>query len=103
MLGIRLLAGLWPGGVHRGVGPVRDRDDGGIGVVVVHRRNPAGRHGQHGRSIIGQIVDTVQRGVDTLLYTDRRIRAEAFDLVPRSGAANAIPGAGTDQLWLTGP
>ena len=55
-------------------------------------------------SIIGQIVVTpFSAGVDTLLYTDRRIRAEAFDLVLRSGAANAIPGAGTDQLWLTGP
>ena len=41
-------------------------------------------------------------GVDTLLYTDRRIRAEAFDLVlQRRGERD--PGAGTDQLWLTGP
>ena len=55
-------------------------------------------------SIIGQIITTpFSAGVDTLLYTDRRIRAEAFDLVLRSGAVNAIPGAGTDQLWLTGP
>lgn len=55
-------------------------------------------------SIVGQIVTTpFTAGVDTLLYTDRRIRAEAFDLVLRSGAVSAAPGAGTDPLWLTGP
>jgi hypothetical protein len=38
-----------------------------------------------------------------LLYTDRRIRAEAFDLVLQTGAAYG-PGApddSTDHLWLT--
>ena len=42
-------------------------------------------------------------GVVVLLYTDRRIRAEAFDLVLQTGAAGA-PGAApdsTDHLWLT--
>ena len=42
-------------------------------------------------------------GVVVLLYTDRRIRAEAFDLVLQTGAAFG-PGAppdSTDHLWLT--
>ncbi len=66
-------------------------------VIVAATANTVG-------AIIGQIVTTpFTAGVDTLLYTDRRIRAEAFDLVLRSGAVSAMPGAGTDQLWLTGP
>lgn len=52
---------------------------------------------------IGQIVTApFVAGVVVLLYTDRRIRAEAFDLVLQTGAAN--PGAesadATDHLWL---
>ena len=66
-------------------------------VIIAATANTVG-------AIIGQIVTTpFSAGVDTLLYTDRRIRAEAFDLVLRSGAVSAMPGAGTDQLWLTGP
>jgi len=41
--------------------------------------------------------------VVVLLYTDRRIRAEAFDLVLQTGATvppEAAPDA-TDHLWLT--
>jgi hypothetical protein len=53
---------------------------------------------------IGQIITApFSAGVVVLLYTDRRIRAEAFDLVLQTGAATA-PGAApdsTDHLWLT--
>jgi hypothetical protein len=42
-------------------------------------------------------------GVIVLLYTDRRIRGEAFDLVLQTAAAYgpAAPAASTDHLWLT--
>ena len=53
---------------------------------------------------IGQIITApFNAGVVVLLYTDRRIRAEAFDLVLQHGAA-APPGTPadyTDHLWLT--
>lgn len=50
-------------------------------------------------AVFGQIVTTpFSAGVTALLYTDRRIRAEAFDLVLRTGATG-YP-ASTDQLWL---
>jgi hypothetical protein len=49
---------------------------------------------------IGQIITSpFSAGVVVLLYADRRIRAEAFDLVLRTGAAGAV--ASTDDLWLT--
>lgn len=52
---------------------------------------------------IGQILTApFSAGVIVLLYTDRRIRAEAFDLVLHTGAA-AGPGVAadsTDHLWL---
>lgn len=54
---------------------------------------------------IGRIITApFSAGVVVLLYTDRRIRSEAFDLVLQSGAA-AGPAAGgsTDYLWLTRP
>ncbi|ORV80377.1 hypothetical protein, partial [Mycobacterium gordonae] len=54
---------------------------------------------------ISQIVTTpFVAGVVVLLYTDRRIRAEAFDLVLQTGAAGG-PAAveSTDNLWLTRP
>jgi hypothetical protein len=59
-------------------------------------------------SAIGRIITTpFSVGVVVLLYTDRRIRAEAFDLVLRTGAAGALtriePAASTDYLWLTRP
>ena len=52
---------------------------------------------------IGQIITApFGAGVIALLYTDRRIRAEAFDLVLQTGAAGpADPNGSTDQLWLT--
>jgi hypothetical protein len=55
-------------------------------------------------STIGQIITApFTAGVVVLLYTDRRIRAEAFDLVLQTGAGFG-PGAppdSTDHLWLT--
>jgi hypothetical protein len=54
---------------------------------------------------LGQILTApFNAGVVVLLYTDRRIRAEAFDLVLQTGAAGG-PSAGesTDHLWLTRP
>ncbi|WP_144208382.1 hypothetical protein [Mycobacterium tilburgii] len=56
-------------------------------------------------SAIGQIVTVpFNAGVIVLLYTDRRIRAEAFDLVLQSGVASGpYAAASTDILWLTRP
>jgi hypothetical protein len=53
---------------------------------------------------IGQIITSpFNAGVVVLLYTDRRIRAEAFDLVLQTGAATppGTPADSTDHLWLT--
>ena len=54
---------------------------------------------------IGQIITApFSAGVVVLLYTDRRMRAEAFDLVLQSGAASGPYAAdSTDNLWLTRP
>lgn len=55
---------------------------------------------------IGQIITgPFTAGVSVLQYTDRRIRAEAFDLVLQTGAAAGptAPADSTDDLWLTGP
>ena len=52
---------------------------------------------------IGQIITApFIAGVVVLLYTDRRIRAEAFDLVLQTGAAAATADSAgaTDHLWL---
>jgi hypothetical protein len=59
-------------------------------------------------SAIGRIITApFSAGVVALLYTDRRIRAEAFDLVLQTGAAGGPahmqPAASTDHLWLTRP
>jgi hypothetical protein len=56
-------------------------------------------------SAIGQIITApFNAGVIVLLYTDRRMRSEAFDLVLQSGAAGGpYATASTDNLWLTGP
>lgn len=53
-------------------------------------------------AIVGQvIVAPFTAGVVVLLYADRRIRAEAFDLVLRTGATgNPADTASTDNLWL---
>jgi hypothetical protein len=55
---------------------------------------------------IGQIITApFTAGAIVLLYTDRRIRAEAFDLVLQSGATGqaADSGDAIDALWLTTP
>jgi hypothetical protein len=57
---------------------------------------------------IGRIITApFSAGVVVLLYTDRRIRAEAFDLVLQTGAAggpvHTNPADATDYLWLTRP
>jgi hypothetical protein len=56
-------------------------------------------------STIGRVITApFGAGVAVLLYTDRRIRAEAFDLVLQTGAAtNPAATASTDFLWLTRP
>jgi len=54
---------------------------------------------------IGQIITApFNAGVIVLLYADRRMRAEAFDLVLQSGATGGpYATASTDNLWLTRP
>lgn len=106
VLGIRLLAAVVVGAVSTAVSMpfalvtmvlAASSSLSTTAVLVAATANTVG-------AIIGQIVTTpFSAGVDTLLYTDRRVRAEAFDLVLRSGAVSALPGAGTDQLWFTGP
>ncbi len=56
-------------------------------------------------SAIGEIITApFNAGVIVLLYTDRRMRAEAFDLVLQTGAAGGpYAVASTDNLWLTRP
>ncbi|WP_200828449.1 hypothetical protein [Mycobacterium sp. 3519A] len=55
-------------------------------------------------SAISQIITApFSAGVVVLLYADRRIRAEAFDLVLQAGATfgPGAPSDSTDHLWLT--
>jgi hypothetical protein len=56
-------------------------------------------------SAIGRIITApFSSGVDVLLYADRRIRSEAFDLVLQTGAAGGPAAtASSDYLWLTRP
>ena len=56
-------------------------------------------------SAVGEIITApFNAGVIVLLYTDRRMRAEAFDLVLQTGAAGGpYAVASTDNLWLTRP
>jgi hypothetical protein len=56
-------------------------------------------------AVIGRIITApFAAGVVVLLYTDRRIRGEAFDLVLQTGAAQGPSAtASTDYLWLTRP
>jgi hypothetical protein len=56
-------------------------------------------------AVIGRIITApFDAGVVVLLYTDRRIRSEAFDLVLQSGATGGpAHTASTDHLWLTRP
>jgi membrane-anchored glycerophosphoryl diester phosphodiesterase (GDPDase) len=55
-------------------------------------------------SVVSQIITApFTAGIVVLLYTDRRIRSEAFDLVLRTGAGfgPGAPADSTDHLWLT--
>ncbi len=54
---------------------------------------------------IGEIITApFNAGVIVLLYTDRRMRSEAFDLVLQTGAAQGpYASESTDNLWLTRP
>jgi hypothetical protein len=56
-----------------------------------------------GRAVGEIITAPFSAGVVALLYTDRRIRAEAFDLVLQTGATGGAgqPAESTDHLWLT--
>jgi hypothetical protein len=56
-------------------------------------------------SAVGQIITApFNAGVIVLLYTDRRMRAEAFDLVLQTGAAGGpYATESTDHLWLRRP
>jgi hypothetical protein len=56
-------------------------------------------------SAIGQIITApFNAGVIVLLYTDRRMRAEAFDLVLQTGAVGGpYATESTDYLWLRRP
>ena len=58
--------------------------------------------GAVGRAVSQIVTTPFTAGVAVLLYTDTRIRAEAFDLVLQTGAAGR-PAAteSTDNLWLT--
>jgi len=55
-----------------------------------------------GRAVSQIITAPFTAGVVVLLYTDTRIRAEAFDLVLQTGAAGGPTATeSTDNLWLT--
>jgi hypothetical protein len=56
-----------------------------------------------GAAIAQIITAPFSAGVVVLLYTDRRIRAEAFDLVLQTGASSGAgaPHESSDHLWLT--
>ena len=56
-------------------------------------------------SAIGRIITApFSAGVAVLLYADRRIRSEAFDLVLQTGAARGPAAiASSDYLWLSRP
>ena len=72
---------------------------GGSGPVLL-----AATVGAVGAAIGRIVTDPFGAGVVVLLYTDRRIRSEAFDLVLQTGAAGGPAAiASTDFLWLTRP
>jgi hypothetical protein len=81
-----------------------------IGMAVTHGADgligstQLGLFSRIGATIGQIIVLPFTAGVAVLLYTDRRIRAEAFDLVLRTGVTSGPYGGGsTDHLWLTRP
>lgn len=104
VLGIRLLASL----VALVVAGAVSVPFGIAGQVFLMNANSAGQLlfasalSAVGRTVSQIITAPFTAGVVVLLYTDTRIRAEAFDLVLQTGAAGG-PGAteSTDNLWLT--
>ncbi|CAN5499014.1 hypothetical protein BH09ACT8_BH09ACT8_15680 [soil metagenome] len=102
VFGIRLLAAVVTAviagavGVPFGIGGIIVGTDSTSAILIGTVLSAIG-------GIIGQIITTpFAAGVVVLLYTDRRIRAEAFDLVLRTGATGAPAAAeSTDHLWLT--
>ncbi|CAN5510329.1 membrane protein [soil metagenome] len=101
ILGIRLLAGIVVLAIATAVGmpfalaQIFAGMDTTSGVLVGTVLTTVG-------TIVGQVITApFSAGVVVLLYTDRRIRAEAFDLALRTGAAGG-PAAveSTDNLWL---
>jgi hypothetical protein len=81
-----------------------------IGMAVTHGADALTGTAQLGLfsrigATIGQIIVLpFTAGVAVLLYTDRRIRSEAFDLVLRTTVTSGPYGGGsTDHLWLTRP
>ncbi len=106
VLGIRLLASLVAGVVAGAVAVPF-----GIAAQVLLMDSPSSGPIILGTALaavggaIGQIVTApFTAGVVVLLYTDIRMRAEAFDLVLQTGAAGG-PAAtvAADSLWLTAP
>lgn len=81
-----------------------------LGMIVTHGADALNGSAQLGLfsrigTTIGQIIVLpFTAGVSVLLYADRRIRSEAFDLVLRTGATSGPHfGGWTDNLWLTRP
>jgi hypothetical protein len=109
VLGIRLLAAIVVGVIGNAIAApfsivgqimlVATASEGSITMLLVGTTLSAIG------SAIGQIITSpFNAGVVVLLYTDRRMRAEAFDLVLRTGAAGGPSAAATtDNLWLTRP
>ena len=104
VLGIRLLASL-VAGVVAGAVAVPFSIAGQVTVLSADSSGPvilAAAIAAVG-SAIGQIVTApFTAGVVVLLYTDIRIRAEAFDLVLQTGATTSTANVEAgDALWLT--
>lgn len=109
VLGIRLLTAIV-------VGLVGGAISAPFGIVGQILLGATASEGSTGMFLVGMTLSSIgsaisqiitapfTAGVVVLLYTDRRMRAEAFDLVLQTGAAGG-PAAveSTDTLWLTRP
>lgn len=103
VLGIRLLASLVAGVVAGAVsvpftiaGQIMLSSATSSGMLLF-----ATALGAVGRAVSQIITAPFTAGVVVLLYTDTRIRAEAFDLVLQTGAAGGPTATdSTDNLWL---
>ena len=100
VLGIRALAWLVVALISAAVAAPFDL----LGHLAGDAEIVAATVGAVGAAIGTIITAPFSAGVVVLLYTDRRIRSEAFDLVLQSGAAvGPVAGGSTDYLWLTRP